>query len=281
MKAERSWTVLICPALLPVFFPMLFTYIISPLMLVAVILRTWSRSDSKAKWLSCRNQSHSNLVCRTKRTPFNFVYSVIGGLRHACMWRETSLGLGSSFDKKPILMTSMTVMCDSEIPTRVHHRFNHQATKHRSIKQTDRSCFCHCQSDTSLKLDVLSCSTTSMLWIVSRISAFNFSSKTWAPVSAWPGSSPASDTLIEVYDSSWLLSWRRKPERSCWRIACSQFSVKRIISARHSICKRYVTTITALLEIFTIYGWTYAYILLVLRTVNFLLSNYPFLLSLD
>ena len=51
-------------------------------------------------WLSCRNQSHSNLVCRTKRTPFNFVYSVIGGLRHARMWRDL-WGLGAVLTRSP------------------------------------------------------------------------------------------------------------------------------------------------------------------------------------
>ena len=107
--------------------------------------------------------------------------------------------------------------------------------------QTNLSCFCHSQSATSLKLDVLSCSTTSMLCIVSRMSAFSFSSRTWAPTSTWLGSEPASDTLTEVYDSSWLLSWRRKPDRSCRRIASSQFSVKRIISARHRICRHYTS----------------------------------------
>lgn len=114
--------------------------------------------------------------------------------------------------------------------------------------QTDLSCFCHCQSATSLKLNVFSCSTTLMLCIVSSISAFSFSSSTRAPMSTWLGSEPASDTLTEVYDSSWLFSWRRKPDRSCRRIASSQFSVKRIISARHKICTHHTIILILLPE---------------------------------
>lgn len=72
-------------------------------------------------------------------------------------------------------------------------------------KITNLSCFCHSQSEGEVVLARISELTTSILCIVSRMSAFSLSSKMWLSVWLSLDSSELRSTL--VYDSNFACGW--------------------------------------------------------------------------